>query len=127
MDLLVLPDGTVRALYAEEIDLADLGSPSSSGPAMSSRIDRAAGLPICRPSPARFWDRSAPQRGPSCRAEVALTSLAGARLLNHFLPSPRPEYATAMLRALRATVCAGGLTWAAAGREETTMTQAQLG
>jgi hypothetical protein len=26
MDLLVLPDGTIRAIYAEEIDLADLGS-----------------------------------------------------------------------------------------------------
>ena len=26
MDLLVLPDGTVRAIYAEEIDLTDLGS-----------------------------------------------------------------------------------------------------
>ena len=28
MDLLVLPDGTVRAIYAEEIDLGLLGSPS---------------------------------------------------------------------------------------------------
>ena len=26
MDLLVMPDGIVRAIYAEEIDLADLGS-----------------------------------------------------------------------------------------------------
>ena len=26
MDLLVLPDGTVRAIYAEDIDLTDLGS-----------------------------------------------------------------------------------------------------
>jgi hypothetical protein len=26
MDLLVLPDGTIRAIYAEDIDLADLGS-----------------------------------------------------------------------------------------------------
>ena len=28
MDLLVLPDGTIRAIYAEEIDLSLLGSPS---------------------------------------------------------------------------------------------------
>ena len=28
MDLLVLPDGTVRAIYAEEIDLGLLGNPS---------------------------------------------------------------------------------------------------
>jgi len=28
MDLLILPDGTVRAIYAEEIDLGLLGSPS---------------------------------------------------------------------------------------------------
>jgi hypothetical protein len=27
MDLLVLPDGTVRAIYAEEIDLGLLGNP----------------------------------------------------------------------------------------------------
>jgi hypothetical protein len=26
MELLILPDGTIRAIYAEEIDLADLGS-----------------------------------------------------------------------------------------------------
>jgi len=28
MDLLVLPDGTIRAIYAEEIDLGLLGSPN---------------------------------------------------------------------------------------------------
>jgi hypothetical protein len=26
MDLVVLPDGTIRAIYAEDIDLTDLGS-----------------------------------------------------------------------------------------------------
>ena len=36
MKLLVKPDGTVRAIYAEEIDLAVLGRPRSPAPATSS-------------------------------------------------------------------------------------------
>ena len=46
MDLLVLPDGTVRAIYAEDIDLT--GSRlrrHQHEPATSSRTPRVAGSP----------------------------------------------------------------------------------
>ena len=50
MDLLVLPDGTVRAIYAEDIDLGLLGSPQSSQePATSNRTNRVAGARTSRP------------------------------------------------------------------------------
>ena len=59
MDLLVLPDGTVRAIYAEDIDLTRTSAPpSSAGPAMSSRIPTGGGSPTWARSAARSSDRS---------------------------------------------------------------------
>ena len=45
MDLLVSPDGTVRAVYAEDIDLVPSAAPDQPRPATSSRIPRGGGSP----------------------------------------------------------------------------------
>ena len=75
MDLLVLPDGTIRAIYAEEIELDSLGHRRYHlGPAMSSSDERW--LLARRPDPrrrARSSDRS-DLRSEALEAELALAS-----------------------------------------------------
>ena len=65
MDLVILPDGTVRALYAEDIDLGVLGRPS---------ITRASHV---EPDKQGHWIAdltpvSGPVLGPFCRRSQAL-------------------------------------------------------
>ena len=45
MDLLILPDGSVRAIYAEEIDLGVLGRPVIT---RASHVEPDAGRPLAR-------------------------------------------------------------------------------
>ena len=46
MDLVISPDGTVRAIYAEDINLRTSAPPSSAGPVMSNLTPRDGGSPI---------------------------------------------------------------------------------
>ena len=68
MDLLVLPDGTVRAVYAEDIDLDEPRlRRHQPEPAMSNRMPRVAGSPICSPV-------NGPVLGPFNRRSEALAA-----------------------------------------------------
>jgi hypothetical protein len=67
MDLLVLPDGTIRAIYAEDIDLAVLGRPTIT---RASHVEpNADGRWIADLTPV-----SGPVLGPFCQRNQALTA-----------------------------------------------------
>ena len=59
MDLLVLPDGTIRAIYAEEIELDSLGHAVITRASHVGRRTRPVARRSNAPLPARFSGRSA--------------------------------------------------------------------
>ena len=71
MDLLVLPDGTIRAVYAEDIDFREFGKPLIARASHVELTARAAGSPISPPLPAPFSGHS------TCEAKLCRPNRSG--------------------------------------------------
>ena len=124
MDLLILPDGSVRAIYAEDIDLGVLGRPVIT---RASHVEPDAGRPLARRPDPRLGTGARSVR-PAQPGPRGRTGMAGSQLAHQARLTPLPYLPSSsicresgpILAALAPGARSAGASSARAGFEETT-------